>query len=241
MTVRINMWSGPRNISTASMRAWENRKDTVVVDEPLYAAYLARSGVDHPGRAQILASQPSDLGDAVASFAGPLPAGKQVQYVKHMAHHLPLEADLAWTRAFRNALLIRDPGEVVASYVLARKQCTPEDIGLTHQWALYQRFAAIGVAPPVIDAAAFLKSPEAHLRWLCNWAGVEFMNTMLNWPAGPRSTDGVWATYWYGAVLASTTFQPWRPRELSLSPEQRLVADSCRDVYRELRNLTFTP
>ena len=28
------MWSGPRTVSTALMRAWENRPDTVVVDEP---------------------------------------------------------------------------------------------------------------------------------------------------------------------------------------------------------------
>ena len=70
------MWSGPRNISTAMMRAFENRPDTVVVDEPLYAAYLARTGIDHPVRDAVIASQPTDLGTAVAGLSAPLPPGR---------------------------------------------------------------------------------------------------------------------------------------------------------------------
>ena len=66
--VRVAVWSGPRNLSTAMMRAWENRDDCVVVDEPLYAAYLARTGIDHPGRAEVLGSQPTDLPAVVASL-----------------------------------------------------------------------------------------------------------------------------------------------------------------------------
>src|SRR4051794_30761502 len=119
--VRVAMWSGPRNISTAMMRAFENRGDSVVVDEPLYAAYLARTGVDHPVREAIVASQPTDLGDAVAGLSAPLPSCCRVHYAKHMAHHVSREMDLRWTFAFRNVLLIRDPVEVVASYVRARE------------------------------------------------------------------------------------------------------------------------
>ncbi len=114
------MWSGPRNISTAMMRAFENRPDTVVVDEPLYAAYLDRTGIDHPEREEVIASQPTDLAAAIATLSAPLPAGRNVHYAKHMAHHIERDMDLEWTTAFRNVLLIRDPAEVVASYVRSR-------------------------------------------------------------------------------------------------------------------------
>jgi hypothetical protein len=47
--IRIALWPGPRNISTAMMRAWGNRADPVVIDEPLYAYYLKMTGIEHPG------------------------------------------------------------------------------------------------------------------------------------------------------------------------------------------------
>src|SRR5437763_7961973 len=119
------MWSGPRNISTAIMRAFENRPDAVVVDEPLYAAYLARTGIDHPAREEVIASQPIDLGTAVARLSAPLPPGCTVHYAKHMAHHVSRDMDLDWTLDFRNILLIRDPVEVVSSYVRSRDSCKP--------------------------------------------------------------------------------------------------------------------
>ena len=186
MTVRVAMWSGPRNISTAMMRAWENRPDTVVVDEPLYAAYLSRTGLDHPGRDEVIASQPTSLVDAVALLHAPLPAGVTVHYAKHMAHHLDPAEDAGWTEAFRNVQLIRDPAEVVASYVRSREACEPDDIGLLQQEWLMSRWDAAGLDVPVIDAADFLQDPESHLRWLCDWLGIDFTDRMLAWPPGPR-------------------------------------------------------
>ena len=118
------------------MRAFENRPDTVVVDEPLYAAYLARTGIDHPAREAIIASQPTDLATAIAGLWAPLPSGRRVHYVKHMAHHVSSDMDLRWTLRFRNVLLIRDPVEVVASYVRTRESCVPDDIGLPQQGSL---------------------------------------------------------------------------------------------------------
>ena len=131
--VRVAVWSGPRNLSTALMRAFENRDDTVVVDEPLYAAYLARTGLDHPGREDVLTAQPVDLAEAVRGLLAPLPDGVRVHYAKHMSHHLLEGDDLAWTADFRNVLLVRDPTEVVASYVRSRETCEPADIGLLQQ------------------------------------------------------------------------------------------------------------
>ena len=229
--VRLAMWSGPRNISTAMMRAWENRPDTVVVDEPLYAAYLARTGLDHPGRDEVIAAQPTDLAEAVAALHAPLPDGVTVHYAKHMAHHLDPTDDAGWTAAFRNVLLIRDPAEVVASYVRSREACEPDDIGLLQQQWLLDALGRGRPRRPVIDAADFLRDPEAHLRWLCDWLGIEFTDRMLSWPAGPRDSDGVWAPYWYDAVLASTGFEPCRPREVDLSPHDAAVAEACRPAY----------
>lgn len=232
MTTRVAMWSGPRNLSTALMRAWENRPDTVVVDEPLYAAYLARTGLDHPGREQVLVSQPTDLATAVAALQAPVDA--EVQYVKHMSHHLLPGDDLTWTVAARNVLLVRDPAEVVASYVRSRQVCEPDDIGLLQQARLLDAWPE---PPPVLDAGDFLRDPEAHLRWLCDWLGLDFTERMLSWPAGPRASDGVWAPYWYDAVVASTGFEPWRPREVELSPHDTAVAEACRPAYERLRAL----
>jgi hypothetical protein len=232
--VRIGMWSGPRNISTAMLRAWENRPDTVVVDEPLYAAYLARTGLDHPGRDEVLAAQPTALDDAVAVLHAPLPAGASVHYAKHMAHHLDLEADASWTHAFRNVLLIRDPAEVVASYVRSREACEAEDIGLLQEEWLLASWDDAGLDVPVIDAADFLRDPETHLRWLCGRLDLEFTDRMLFWPPGPRDSDGVWAAHWYDAVLASTGFEPYRPRVVDLSAHDAAVAEACRPAYDAL-------
>jgi hypothetical protein len=233
--VRVAMWSGPRNISTAMMRAFENRPDTVVVDEPLYAAYLARTGIGHPAREEVIASQPTDVEAAVAGLFAPLPGGRLVHYAKHMAHHVSRDMDLAWTLAARNVLLIRDPTEVVASYVRARETCEPEDIGILQQGWLLELWQARGVEVPILDAKDFLQDPEAHLRWLCDWLGIPFTPRMLAWPPGPRASDGVWAPHWYAAVWSSTGFQPWRPRNTNLSDHDVAVAEACRPVYEMLR------
>ena len=232
--VRVGVWSGPRNISTAMMRAFENRPDAVVVDEPLYGAYLARRGVDHPMREDVIASQPSDIDAAVADLFAPLPEGCSVQYVKHMAHHVSHDVDLDWTLDARNVLLIRDPVEVVASYVRARESCEPEDIAVPQQGRLLELWEEHGLEVPVIDAKEFLLAPEAHLRWLCEWLRIPFTDRMLSWPAGPRDSDGVWAPHWYAAVWKSTGFEPWRPREIVLSEHDAAVAEACRPIYEKL-------
>jgi hypothetical protein len=163
-----------------------------------------------------------------------------------MTHHLPEPgepgADLAWTAAFRNVLLVRDPAEVVASYVRSRESCEPADIGLLQQVRLLDTLLDTGHGagaepPPVIDAGDFLRDPEAHLRWLCVWAGVPFTLRMLRWPAGARASDGVWAPHWYAAVQRSTGFEAPRAREVSLTEHDAAVAEACRPAYDRLRAL----
>ena len=234
--LRIAMWSGPRNISTAMMRAWENRDDCTVSDEPLYAAFLADTGLEHPGRAEIIASGETDWRRVTRDLLGPVPGGKPIWYQKHMSHHLLPEMANEWVFGLSNVFLIRNPVEVVASYLKSRAEVTPEDIGLPQQGELFDLLCdATGEAPPVIDAGDFLRAPEAHLRALCQRLGIDFSSRMLSWPAGPRSSDGIWAPHWYDAVWKSTGFEPWRAREDVLKGEFAAVAEACRPVYERLR------
>lgn len=235
--LRIAMWSGPRNISTAMMRAWENRGDCAVSDEPLYAAYLTRTGLDHPGRDEVIAAGDTDWRRVTEALLGPVPGGHPLWYQKHMNHHLLADMDTAWIFGLRNVLLIRDPAEVVASYVKSRATVTADDIGLPQQERLFDLLCErLGEAPTVIDAGDFLRAPEAHLRALCSNLGIAFTPRMLSWPPGRRESDGVWAPYWYDAVWRSTGFEPWRPREAALSGDALAVADACRPIYERLHH-----
>jgi hypothetical protein len=233
MTVRLACWSGPRTISTATMRAWENRPDTVVVDEPLYAWYLAHTGLDHPGRDEVIAAGETDWRRVVESLTGPWPGGPALQYQKHMAQHLVPDLPREWIASMQNVLLIRDPAEVVSSYLRSRATVLPDDIGVLQQLELHM---LLGPSVPVIDSADFLRAPEAYLRWLCSYAGVEFTDAMLSWPAGPRESDGVWAPYCYDAVLSSTGFEPYRPRRVELTPEGEEVVAATRPAYQRLHD-----
>lgn len=240
--IRIAMWSGPRNISTAMMRAWENRGDCAISDEPLYAHFLHATGADHPARDAVIAAGETDWRNAVADLQGPVPDGKPIWYQKHMTHHLTPEMDRQWIGKLTNVLLIRDPTEVVASYVDRRGTVSPEEIGQPQQLALYEEIAtAQGRPPPVIDAGAFLKAPGPHLRTLCRLLGVPFTDRMLHWPSGPRPSDGVWAPHWYARVWQSTGFESPRPRKPQLHGPAAEVAEACRPIYQWLYDRRLMP
>lgn len=239
--VRLAMWSGPRNISTALMRSWENRDDCLVVDEPLYAAYLASTGIDHPGREQILQAQSTDPATVVADLLGPVPPGVDVHYQKHMAHHLTDGVPRDWISQVDNVLLVRDPDEVVASYLRSRDTVSALDIGLPQQATLFNDLARAGRTPLVIDAADFLRDPRRYLEALCERLGLPWRESMLHWPAGPRDTDGVWAPYWYDAVVASTGFEPYRRRQVTLTGRAAEVAAECRPLHRLLHDARWLP
>lgn len=232
--VVIAAWSGPRNISTAMMRAWENRGDCAVADEPLYAAYLQATRLDHPGREEVIAAGTTDWRAVAAALTGPVPGGQPVWYQKHMAHHLLPGMDTAWVHSLTNIFLVRDPAQVVDSYLKSRATVVPEDIGLLQQARLFDELRAAGRTPPVIDADDFLRQPEAHLRRLCEHLGLPFTERMLHWPAGRRESDGVWAPYWYDAVWRSTGFEPWRERRPQLQGDALAVAEACRPAYEHL-------
>jgi len=229
MTKRIAMWSGPRNISTAMMRSFEARPDTVVVDEPLYAHYLAVTGIDHPGREHIMQSQPTRWQDVAAQLTGPLPGDPAVHYQKHMTHHLLPEIGRDWLGGLTHAYLIRDPAHVVASYARVRGEPTLEDLGYPQQAEIFRAYGG-----PVVDAADILRDPAGTLGRLCEALGIAFDPAMLSWEPGPRPTDGVWAPFWYAAVRASTGFAAYDPRPAEVPDRLRRLVEAAQPYYDEL-------
>jgi hypothetical protein len=234
--VRIAMWSGPRNISTAMMRAWGNRADTTVVDEPLYAYYLERTGKDHPLAAEIVAQGETDWRKIVAQLTkGPIPGGKRIFFQKQMTHHLLPEIERDWIVDLTNCFLIRDPREVILSYIKKNPDPSLEDLGFAQQCEIFDFVRErTGKIPPVIDADEVLQHPETALRRLCAAIGVEFDTAMLRWPPGLRETDGIWAKHWYDAVARSTSFAPYKPREGEVPDSLNGIYERCLECYARL-------
>jgi hypothetical protein len=240
--VRVAMWSGPRNISTAMMRAFENRPDTCVVDEPFYAVYLDRTGADHPMREESLASQSANWRRVVDELLSPPPEEVSVFYQKHMTHHMVAEIGLDWLAECRNAFLIRAPERVLASYAAKRPEVTLDDIGFARQAELFEIEAdRLGGAPPVVDADDVLADPRRVLAELCGALGIPFKTSMLKWPAGPRPTDGVWAPVWYGAVERSTGFAPPPAGPPVLDQHLAAIAEAARPFYDRLARHRLAP
>ncbi|MDB5506236.1 MAG: sulfotransferase [Devosia sp.] len=234
--VRIAMWSGPRNLSTALLRSFSARSDCAVSDEPFYAAFLAQSGIEHPMREAVLASQPTDPDVVATALLGAVPRQRAVWYQKHMAHHMIEGMPLDWLDGVKNAFLIRAPERVLASYVQKREAVTLEDIGYLRQAELFDRVAErTGTAPPVIDAEAVRADPAGVLGRLCAAIGIAFDPSMLTWPAGPHPDDGVWGPHWYGAIYRTTGFAPPEPMPPPLPDALARIGDAARPSYERLR------
>ncbi|MEM1056288.1 MAG: HAD family hydrolase [Bacteroidota bacterium] len=237
--VRIAMWSGPRNVSTALLRAWESRADTAVSDEPLYAAYLHATGKGHPMREEVLPSQPTDWHEVADHLTGPVPGGAPIWYQKHMAHHLTPDIGREWLKGFRLAFLIREPGEMLVSLAKVIPNPTLDDTGLPQQVDLFERTAdRLGTAPPVLDGRDVRADPEGSLRALCAALNVPWDAAMLRWAPGPRETDGVWGPVWYQRLYQTTGFAPPDPRdplaEADLPARLGRVLDEARPLYERL-------
>jgi hypothetical protein len=228
--MRIAMWSGPRNLSTAMMYAFAARGDCAASDEPFYAAYLAATGADHPMRAAIIAAGETDPARVAAACAGPVPGGMAHWYQKHMAHHMLEGFPLGWAEGCVNVHLIRHPARVIASYAEKRGGMTLEDIGYPQQARLWRALPG-----PVVDSADIRADPAGMLGRLCAAIGLPFSPAMLRWQAGPRPFDGVWASHWYNAVHASTGFAGAEGDLPAVAPEQRGLLDAALEVYAEMR------
>jgi hypothetical protein len=235
MTIRIAMWSGPRNISTAMMRAWENRLDCQVWDEPLYGYYLDKTGIEHPGAAEVISNQGTDWRAITQRCANDTFDGAQIIYQKHMTLHLLNEIDRGWLKSITSCFLIRDPESVIASYAAVREQPTLDDIGFVQQAELFDYIAQLsGEIPLVVDSTDFLNNSSDMLPLICEKLGVEFDTAMLKWTAGPRDSDGVWAKHWYDSVCLSSGFSKPNHRELNLSEHERKISNLARPYYEKL-------
>jgi hypothetical protein len=234
MTVRINCWSGPRNVSTALMRSFSQRPDTKVFDEPLYGNYLLKTGAPHPGRdelVELLQTDPVVVIEKV--ILGPHET--DVVFFKQMVHHLLPDLDLAFLDDCLNILLIRDPAEVIASLVHQLPEPTMRDVGMQRQVELLRDLRARGQEPLVLDARELLLDPEGVLRELCTRVGIRWYESMLSWAPGPHPEDGAWAPHWYASLYRSTGFEPYKPSQKVVPEECLSLLEECRVLYEELK------
>ena len=240
--LRIAMWSGPRNVSTACMRAFDSRDDSVVCDEPLYAHYLLSKGREHPLAAEVMARHETDWRKVAAWLTGPLADGERVFYQKHMAHHLLPEIERGWLEELVNCFLIREPRHMLRSLLEKLPSPELEDTGLPQQVELFeQERARTGRLPAVVDSKDLLLDPLGVLTRLCEQVGLDFQQAMLSWEPGPRDTDGCWAPYWYENALQSTGFAPYREREVSLPRELDGLLRACEELYAHLHMHCLQP
>ena len=238
--MKIAMWSGPRNLSTAMMYSFGNRQDCAISDEPFYGAYLKATGLDHPMREDVIQSQIDDPLALAELLTSPNPPGKAIWYQKHMTHHMVSGFPLGWLRDFKNVFLIRHPARVIASYRAKREDVTLQDIGLQQQLSLMDYARSIGHAPLVVDSTEIRNNPEPMLRALCAKLQISFDPAMLSWRPGPRDADGVWASHWYGAVHKSTGFEPEGPLPKLDEVGSRLLADAM-PLYQAMAKKALTP
>jgi hypothetical protein len=235
VTIRIAMWSGPRNLSTAMMRSFGSRADTFVSDEPFYGCFLKASGANHPMCDEVIAAMDCDWDGVMGTLSGPPPIDKPLWYQKHMWHHMTGPVSYEDFDGFTHAFLIREPERMIASYLRKREGAAFEDFGMERQAEFFEREAdRLGEAPPVVDANDVLADPERVLSGLCDKLGIPWERAMLAWAPGRRETDGPWAPHWYAAVEASCGFGPPETEPVELPQEARVLAERCRPYYERL-------
>lgn len=232
MTLRISVWSGPRNVSTALMYSFAQRPDTAVVDEPLYGHYLKTTGAQHPGRDELLSVLETDS-DKIISETILGYEGKPVFFIKNMAHHLT-GLDDAFLEKLTNLLLIRDPREMLPSLVNQIPCPVLRDTGLDQQLALFKNLVAADKPTFIFDSKDLLLNPEGMLKEFCRFVGIPFYQEMLRWRPGPRPEDGAWAPYWYHNVHQSTGFAKYEPKDEKMRPDLQPLMDESVAIYEEL-------
>ena len=228
------MWSGPRSISTALMRSFENRQDTFVTDEPFYAYYLKKTGIVHPFREEVIEGGNTDWNSIADEITGSIPEGKDIWYQKHMAQHNLPGKNLKWVESLQNCLLIRHPLEVISSYSKKYEISSISQLGYTQQTVLFTTLTDMGVPLQVLDAGDVLKNPDQMLKLFCKKLGIPFYREMLTWPVGRRESDGIWGQYWYGSVEASTGFHPYNKNKGDLPSKYQDIYMACLEEYQYL-------
>ena len=231
--LKLSVWSGPRNVSTALMYSFRQRPDTLVVDEPLYGHYLKATGAEHPGEDEVMAAMDTD-GDRVVREVLLGPCERPVHFFKNMAHHLT-HLDHAFLDGITNVLLTRDSAEMLPSLAQVLPEPTLRDTGFDRQMEILDHVLATGKEPIVLDARELLLDPPGVLRKLCDALVIPFHESMLRWPAGPKPEDGVWAPHWYANVHLSTGFSPYSPPTDTFPRRLVPLLEECRPPYERLK------
>lgn len=234
----LNLISGPRNISTALMYSFAQRTDTSVLDEPFYAFYLNKSGIHHPGKEEVIESQPVDEYAVCAMINKDMT--KPVVFIKNMAHHLAL-MDQSFLESVINIFLIRSPKQILASYAEVIETPTLRDIGVEYQYMLFNSLKEKGQLPLVMDSGLLLQNPESVLQQACQRLGIPFMSTMLRWEPGPKPYDGVWAKYWYNNVHKSGGFEKQPTSNRPLPEHLKSLNEEASYYYDRLLPFSLQP
>ncbi|MDA9719629.1 HAD family hydrolase [bacterium] len=239
--IRIAMWSGPRNISTAMMRSWESRTDTFVIDEPFYAHYLSVTNANHPGRDEIIQDGETDQSIVSKGLISDTDDSCSIYFQKHMTHHMIPSVDREWMKDVVNCFLIRDPKDMILSYIKVNSNLSMHLLGLEEQYELFEYVTKInGRAPPVVDSKDILMDPRKTLSLLCEKVGVIFSEEMLSWSKGVRDTDGIWAKYWYKNVINSTGFNIYKEKDDDVPSKYLGLYNECIKIYKELAKYKIT-
>ena len=234
--IRIAMWSGPRSISTALMRSFENRPDTFVTDEPFYAHYLKKTGIDHPLRNEVMENNNTDWNRVANEIIGTIPKGKDIWYQKHMAQHIFPGCDMKWVGKLQNCILIRNPRKVIYSYSKKYEISSISQLGYNQQINLFNMLNEMGAPPLILDADDILKNPKQMLKLLCEKLSIQFYDKMLTWPSGKRESDGIWGQHWYGSVEASNGFLPYTKEKGDLPNKYKDIYKACLESYQQLHS-----
>ncbi|MEL7211234.1 MAG: HAD family hydrolase [Pseudomonadota bacterium] len=235
------MWSGPRNLSTALMYSFAARGDCAVWDEPFYAAYLAKTGLKHPMRDQILAAGETESDTVAKRCIGQIPQKQSLFYQKHMCQHMIPGMPRAWMSDVQNVFLIRHPARVLASFSKKYEEPTLADIGFAQQAELFNVVTdQSGTAPIVIDSHDIRQNPSQTLQMLCAALGINWTERMLSWPAGGHESDGVWAAHWYGAIHRSTGFAGAEGALPELEGHYAEIVDQALPYYERLKAFSLS-
>jgi len=231
----IAMWSGPRNISTALMRSFENRSDCFVSDEPFYSYFLYKTGLKHPLSNEVINSGLIHYDKIIKYITGPIPSSKNIWYQKHMAHHILEGENIDWIKNMKNCLLIRHPSDVILSYSKKNEINNIQQLGYLQQIEIYKMLTEeLGIPPIIIDAQDLLVEPKKMLIEICEILRIKFDKKMLSWSQGSRKTDGIWGKHWYKQVEASTGFKPYIKTNRIISPKYQSLYDECIQYYEFL-------
>lgn len=233
--LRLAVWSGPRNISTALMRSWGNRPDTFVIDEPFYAHYLQETRAPHPGIDEVITHHETDWRKVIDILLGPIPKGKSVFYQKQMNKHMLEHINMGWLPQMTNCFLIREPKDMITSFIKVVPNPTLDEFGLREQVEMFRQLRATqGESPIVIEAKDVLQNPRKILKAWCERLNIPFYESMLQWEPGFRDTDGVWSKYWYDNVCNSTRFASYKPKNEDVPMGMQDLLSRCEELYEEL-------